>query len=657
MAAIDITRDGPEGQKRPDGQERDRLHRVLAARRLASRPMGTFQVDGLLNGWSADNGRWNIDLDGTTASVLTVRAAQTTATAAVRSGYKLTTVDFSNPASPQQLGDARHRARRAGPPTARFSQQADVPLAARGRVVAERPAAAHARRDLRPLEPGHAGARRLDEPQRRRLALHAAWAPTASSRSATSTGTATRRARSRSVRSTCPTRRQPTVIGTSTFGDGWAWTPAAEHLQGVHRRDDSKKPRASCPSAAGATRSTSTTNGVQLDRVRHRRALTSKRHGALEGLGRARRLREEPPRLAQRPGASASIDYAEPQQSEGRHGDHARAQRRHRPAARRHDRRSSRPTGGATTTTTSELRVLPIANAEETSPTPEREVGRRSTASTPAVFQQRRPRVRRHRRGASARRSPATATQRPERTVERDAPQSRSSTSSNGGATLEGSLDLPHAETDGYGGWGWGGCYYWDWYDGSNVGAGRRRRARLPPLYARLRYDPNTGDRIRARPRHALRRRPLEPGRAQASPRPTVTTDADAWWGNMQVVGNTLYTTHYEWKSKPIANPDPNGPTQIYWVRYYLDQIDLSDRAHPKVGQRINVPGMLVGASEHRLVAPLLRRLPLGRRLRQRAEDEIAVAKINSGKAYLQSSTRSTARSATSFVRGTTRRT
>jgi hypothetical protein len=34
-----------------------------------------------------------------------------------------------------------------------------------------------------------------------------------------------------------------------------------------------------------------------------------------------------------------------------------------------------------------------------------------------------------------------------------------------------------------------------------------------------------------------------------------------------------------------------------YSVRYYLDRIDLSDRRHPVVGAKINVPGILVGGS------------------------------------------------------------
>jgi hypothetical protein len=32
-------------------------------------------------------------------------------------------------------------------------------------------------------------------------------------------------------------------------------------------------------------------------------------------------------------------------------------------------------------------------------------------------------------------------------------------------------------------------------------------------------------------------------------------------------------------------------------VKYYLDAIDLSDRAHPRVGAKVNVPGFLVGGN------------------------------------------------------------
>ncbi|MBN9161862.1 MAG: hypothetical protein J0I07_12930, partial [Myxococcales bacterium] len=190
-------------------------------------------------------------------------------------------------------------------------------------------------------------------------------------------------------------------------------------------------------------------------------------------------------------------------------------------------------------------------------------------------------------------------------------------------------------------------CYYWDWYDGSSavpVGgdalAFRRTRGS---------YDPNTGEYKYDQKLYVV---DLSNPNAPKLTSTAITPDSDAWWGNMRVVGDTLYTTHYEWKSKPIANPDPNGATHKYWVRYYLDRVDLSDRANPKVGQRINVPGMLVGASETdpSLLCFVDYRWYDG--YDNAPKDEIAVAKIKNGKAYLQSSTLIDGWVGNVFVRG-----
>jgi hypothetical protein len=71
-----------------------------------------------------------------------------------------------------------------------------------------------------------------------------------------------------------------------------------------------------------------------------------------------------------------------------------------------------------------------------------------------------------------------------------------------------------------------------------------------------------------------------------------ITADRDGWWGNMRTVGNTLYTTHYEWLQHGNA-----ANSSDWTVKYYLDRIDLRDRTHPSIGAKINVPGMLVGGS------------------------------------------------------------
>jgi hypothetical protein len=55
----------------------------------------------------------------------------------------------------------------------------------------------------------------------------------------------------------------------------------------------------------------------------------------------------------------------------------------------------------------------------------------------------------------------------------------------------------------------------------------------------------------------------------------------------MKVVNNRLYTTHYVW------SPSYGAQIQYPTARYYLDEVDLTDRAHPKFKASINVPGIL----------------------------------------------------------------
>ncbi|MBX3197001.1 MAG: beta-propeller domain-containing protein [Labilithrix sp.] len=77
-----------------------------------------------------------------------------------------------------------------------------------------------------------------------------------------------------------------------------------------------------------------------------------------------------------------------------------------------------------------------------------------------------------------------------------------------------------------------------------------------------------------------------------------VAPEDDTWWGNVRVVGDALYATHYEHATPRLHDSDPRKARTKSRVRYYLDRIDLTDRARPTVAQRINVPGLLVGASE-----------------------------------------------------------
>jgi hypothetical protein len=154
---------------------------------------------------------------------------------------------------------------------------------------------------------------------------------------------------------------------------------------------------------------------------------------------------------------------------------------------------------------------------------------------------------------------------------------------SSGTPVLRGKIQLPTDGWYGYG-WGWYGFWWYDWWWGDEVvqvGSDVLAFRRWQPIYdAGGKYlDANSKLYV------VDLAGPDTPRIAST----VIQTDANAWWGNIRVVGNTLYTTHYEWIDRPNDN--------YGWVKYYLDAIDLSDRAHPRVGARVNVPGLLVGGN------------------------------------------------------------
>jgi hypothetical protein len=111
-----------------------------------------------------------------------------------------------------------------------------------------------------------------------------------------------------------------------------------------------------------------------------------------------------------------------------------------------------------------------------------------------------------------------------------------------------------------------------------------------------------------------------------------ITRDQNGWWGNMRVVGDQLFTSHYEWQRQPSYTADKYDPGV---VRYFLDRIDYSDRSNPRVGQKINVPGFLVGASAN---DPSLIYTLDYRWTGDSSVNEFDVLKLDGDKAYLQSS-------------------
>jgi hypothetical protein len=114
--------------------------------------------------------------------------------------------------------------------------------------------------------------------------------------------------------------------------------------------------------------------------------------------------------------------------------------------------------------------------------------------------------------------------------------------------------------------------------------------------------------------------------------RTPIINDASSWWGNLRAVGDRLYATHYEYVEQPFYDMAAQryNPGK---VRYFLDRIDLSDAAHPVVGSRINVPGILVGASE---TNPNLVYTIDYRWFGDHGENELAVSLLDGDKAYYQ---------------------
>ena len=157
------------------------------------------------------------------------------------------------------------------------------------------------------------------------------------------------------------------------------------------------------------------------------------------------------------------------------------------------------------------------------------------------------------------------------------------------GATpvLRGSIELPVEDSGGYGWYGFG-CY--DWYGGSDevlVGDDKLFFRRY-----NYRYDAATSAGTYEQKGYVVSAANQDALTVASTP---IGTDPNGWWGNTRVVENTVYTTHTEWVRDAGVGPDG---VSDWLVRYYLDRLDLTDPARPVVAARINVPGVMVGASE-----------------------------------------------------------
>jgi hypothetical protein len=191
---------------------------------------------------------------------------------------------------------------------------------------------------------------------------------------------------------------------------------------------------------------------------------------------------------------------------------------------------------------------------------------------------------------------------------------------------------------------GFYGFYYYDWYNGSDVvqvGTDALAFRRWTPSYDA------TGSYVDSQ--ESLFMVDLRNADAPSVASTVITADPNGWWGDMRAVGDQLYTSHYEWERTASYDNNTYDPGV---VRYYLDRIDYSDRSNPHVGQKVNVPGMLIGASETdpSIIYTLDYRWTGGN---DGGVNDFDVLKLDGDRAYLQGSLELPGWVGNTFVRGT----
>lgn len=531
---------------------------------------GAITVDGRAQGWGADNGRWNLDFaDGKTAHLIGCAGGQYGCDG---SGYLLDTVDFSNPDAPT-LSSKLSIPSTGWSVAARFdtnrlylspdnysSSGGGTPLEVYDTTDPKAPKLAGST-----TIPGTVW-NILPAPQQRIFALGNDW-------SNQSTGDSV------SLKYLDVSNpAAPQLLGTSTFGAGWAWTPAAGTFKAFTM--DAAQGLVVLPFSGWSSQTQAYNNGLQLIEftpTSERTAGAAKTKGWVErGIFVGNRL------VSLSDLALSVVDYT---------NHDAPAVTAQLTLAR--NVIAAQP-GGATIAeissdwwdndvSSSEVRVLPVANAEEST----------DAGAIPSLNVQ----------GTNARVFRNGDLAYVVTNVRLDAPcpgngggigcyqraeQVAVVDLSSGGAVQRGTVRLP-ADPWGYYWWGWYGFWWWDWYDGGEVvqvGSDVLAFRRWEPVYdGNGRYvDENSW----------LFVVDLADPDAPAVASTLITDDPDGWWGNMRVVGSTLYTTHYEW----FNHSSDGGATNTWTVKYYADRIDLSDRRHPRVEAKINVPGLVVGGSD-----------------------------------------------------------
>jgi hypothetical protein len=537
---------------------------------------GSITVDGVVEGWGPDNGRWNLDFsDGTTAHSLGLRDNGT--------GYILAIADFSNPDAP--------------------SLDSELSIPSSGWTPATR-------FDVEPgyermyLSPGDGylsnGATPLQV-----YDLSNAAAPTLSGQTSipgsvwlmlpsgnqlfalgqqTATNYSSTQVSLNYVDVSNPAA--PTLLGTSAFGEGWAWTPAAETFKAFVRGTtlDGSQGMVVLPFSGWDAASQQYNNGVQLIEYTPTTITTAgdaRTKGWVErGIFANGRI------ISLSDLALAVVNYADPM-SPTVTAELTLA--RNVIAAQPNGAAIAEISGSdwwGNDVSQSDVRVLPTADAAELvdeSSAPDVSVpgvgGQVFTNGTlvyvvsgvqvsypcPVYPGQSSP---------SPSPSECTGWQQQVQVVD----------TSGGTTKARGVVKLPIDPAYSWY-WGWYGFYWNDWYDGGDIVQVEQNALAFRRWHPN--YAPNGGYYDASDDLFVV---DLSNPDAPSVASTVISSDTSAWWGDMHVVNNTLYTMHYVW---PYAS---NGQYQT--VRYYLDAIDLSDRAHPRFKASINVPGVLVGGSD-----------------------------------------------------------
>ena len=595
---------------------------------------GEIVTDGTLVSYGTDNGRWNLDFaDGKTAHVL---GCGSNYCGAPDGGYVLATADFSNPDAPA-LASRLNIAGNGWTPAARFDT---------GRMyLAPGDGYWGITNQTTPIQVYDISAPNAPRFAGQTMVPGSVWNFTPAGNRLfclgndaydLTTGSYGSKISLRYLDVTDPA--QPTVLGTSTFGEGWAWTPAAGTFKAFTKSDADGL--VVLPFSGWSASYDKYNNGLQLIEFTPTTLRTS---GTANTKGWVERGIFAKGRLLSLSDLSlAVVDYTV---------HDAPRVIAELPLAR--NVVDARPFGDKIAQLSSdwwyendkehsELRVLPLAQAEENvsgmalSEVPIEGVDARvfHNGSLSYVV-------------SSVRHTIAC----PPDSIKPGAPNSPCYSwtqqvqvvdLSSGRAVLRGKIALPDLGPYWYGYYygGFYGCYVWDWYFGSDVvqvgGDVLAFRRWMPQYWPDGQYADGFS---------SLWVVDLSKADNPSIASTVITRDRDGWWGNMMAIGDTLYTTHYDWYQRPLMSLDQS----MYYVKYYLDRIDLSDRSHPVVGARINVPGILVGGSA---TDPSIIYTIDYRWYSNHGGNEFDVLKLSGDKAYLQGRMQIPGYVGSTFVRG-----